>query len=252
VSAAVESVFADTARVLRSRLGLPPISSRAARHARERQNWPIYHGFSPLVVPRPHDWRTGLNVAGYWWPHGQPRLLPPRLTDFLAAGPPPVFVGLGSATVPDPEGLSAALVTALRRAGLRGVIQRGWGGLHADDHDMLTIDEVPHSVLFPKMAAVVHHAGAGTTAAGLRAGVPAVPVPVQFDAAFWSARLAALGVAPGAVPLGGFSATALTDALLQVTTDPSYRRRATDLGGRIRAEDGLRPVLAAVNRIAEA
>ncbi|MEU4733144.1 glycosyltransferase [Streptomyces sp. NPDC023588] len=250
VSAALERIFADTARDLRSRLGLPPTSSRAARHARERQNWPIHHGFSPLVVPRPRDWRTGLSISGYWWPHVPPRPLPPQLTDFLAAGPPPVFVGLGSATVPDPERLSNAIVHALRRAGLRGVIQRGWGGLHAEDHDMLTIDEVPHSTLFPKMAAVVHHAGAGTTAAGLRAGIPAIPVPIQFDAAFWSTRLTSLGVAPAPLPLRRISSAALTDALVKVTTDPSYRRRANDLAGRIRAEDGTQPVVAAVNRIA--
>ncbi|MFJ6799048.1 glycosyltransferase [Streptomyces sp. NPDC091268] len=250
VSAAVESVFADTARDLRSRLGLPRLSSRAARRARERQNWPIHHGFSPLVVPRPHDWRTGLSISGYWWPHVPPQPLPSLLTDFLAAGAPPVFVGLGSATVPDPERLSRAVVRALRRAGLRGVIQRGWGGLHAEDDDMLTIDEVPHSTLFPKMAAVIHHAGAGTTAAGLRAGVPAIPVPIQFDAAFWARRLTSLGVAPGPVPLRGFASAALTDALRKVTTDPSYRQRAEHLAGRLRAEDGTRPVLAAVNRIA--
>lgn len=78
------------------------------------------------------------------------------------------------------------------------MIQRGWGGLEAAGDDVPTIGEVPHSVLFPGMAAVVHHCGAGTTAAGLRAGVPAVPVPIQFDEGCWAHRLVALGVAPGA------------------------------------------------------
>ncbi|MFF7445346.1 MULTISPECIES: nucleotide disphospho-sugar-binding domain-containing protein [unclassified Streptomyces] len=250
VGLAVEQVFSATVPALRRRLGLPRLGTGAAFRARERQGWPVHHGFSPHVVARPRDWRAGLEVTGYWWPYDVERELPPELRAFLDAGPPPVFVGLGSATVPHPERLSAALVGALRRAGLRGVIQRGWGGLAADGDDMLTIGEVAHSALFPHMAAVVHHAGAGTTAAALRAGVPAVPVPVQFDAGFWSARLVALGVAPTVVPLRRLSSDALASALTRATRDPGYRERARALGTRIRAEDGVAPVVAAVNRLA--
>jgi UDP:flavonoid glycosyltransferase YjiC (YdhE family) len=99
------------------------------------------------------------------------------------------------------------------------------------------------------MAAVVHHAGAGTTAAGLRAGVPAVPVPIQFDEGFWATRLVSLGVSPGAVPLRALSAARLTSALVRATTDPSYRRCAQALATRIRAEDGVGPVAEAVHRV---
>lgn len=250
VGFAVEQVFTSTLPALRRRLGLPRLGTGAALRARERQGWPVHHGFSPLVVARPRDWRAGLDVSGYWWPYDVDTRLPPELRDFLDAGEPPVFVGLGSATVPDPERLSADIVRALRRAGLRGVIQQGWGGLAAEGDDMLTVGEVAHSALFPHLAAVVHHAGAGTTAAGLRAGVPAVPVPIQFDAGFWSGRLVALGVAPTAVPLRRLTTDALTSALLRVTRDPGYRERARALGARIREEDGVAPVLAAVNRLA--
>ncbi|MFE2412167.1 glycosyltransferase [Kitasatospora sp. NPDC059408] len=253
VNAAVDAVYSETARTLRARLGLPPRSTRAARHARERQRWSVRHGFSPLVVPRPRDWRPELTVDGYWWQYDPPGAgLPQRVRDFLAAGPPPVFVGLGSIPVRDPARLGATVVRALRAAGLRGVVQRGWGGLEADGDDMLTVDDLPHAVLFPQTAAVVHHGGAGTTAAALRAGVPAVPLPLQLDTGFWAARLAALGVAPRAVPLRGLTAPALTAALLRVTTDPSYRERARALGARIRAEDGTAPVVAAVDRLANA
>ncbi|GLW46719.1 glycosyl transferase [Streptomyces sp. NBRC 14336] len=230
---------------LRTRLGLP---RGLARRTRET---PVLHGFSPLVVPRPRDWPAGHDVTGYWWPYDRDERLPAGIEDFLDAGEPPVYVGLGSATVPDPEVLSAEIVRGLRRAGLRGVIQRGWGGLAADGDDMLTVGEVAHSALFPRMAAVVHHAGAGTTAAGLRAGVPAVPVPVQFDAGFWSRRLVALGVAPYAVPLRGLTADRLASALDRAVRDPGHRERARSLGARIRAEDGTAPVLAEVERLAE-
>ncbi|MFJ3419764.1 glycosyltransferase [Streptomyces sp. NPDC086082] len=250
VNRAVEHVFAAAVPELRTRLGLPRTRPGAALRTRERRNWPVHHGFSPLIVPRPADWRPGLTVAGYWWPYDGEAQLPSELRDFIDAGPPPVFVGLGSATVPDPERLSGEIVRALRLAGLRGVIQRGWGGLEATGDDVLTVGEVPHAALFPRMAAVVHHCGAGTTAAGLRAGVPAVPVPIQFDEGFWAARLVALGVAPRAVPLRGLTAESLSAALVRAVREPAHAERAAALGARVRAEDGVAPVLAALDAYA--
>lgn len=129
------------------------------------------------------------------------------------------------------------------------MVQRGWGGLEAAGDDVLTVGEVPHSALFPRMAAVVHHCGAGTTAAGLRAGVPAVPVPIQFDEGFWATRLVALGVAPAAVPLRGLTADSLSAALVRATREPAYAERAKVLGARVRAEDGVAPVLAALDTL---
>ncbi|MET9949941.1 glycosyltransferase [Streptomyces sp. NPDC006339] len=257
VNAALELVFAEAVRAVETELGGPHPRSRTRARARGRASraWPVHHGFSSLVVPRPADWRPGLTIGGYWWPYTSPDAeLPQEIEAFLSAGPPPVFVGLGSPTVPDPERVSDLLVRALRRAGLRGVIQSGWSGLRADGagDDMLTIGEVPHSLLFPRMAAVVHHAGAGTTAAGLRAGVPAVPMPVWFDGAFWSARLTALGVSPGPVPLRRLTTPEpLAAALAAAVRDPSYRRRAAALAERLRQEDGVAPVRDALDRLGE-
>lgn len=250
VELAVEQVFAPALPAVRARLGLP-----AARRfgtvlrARERRHRPVLHGFSPHLVPRPRDWHPGLDITGYWWPYDRETRLPAALRAFLDAGPPPVFVGLGSATVPDPRQLGTEIVRALRRAGLRGVIQRGWAGLAADGDDMLTVDEVPHSLLFPEMAAVVHHCGAGTTAAGVRAGVPAVPVPIQFDEGFWADRLVAVGVAPRAVPLRRLTADALASALVRATQEAGFRERARELGARVRTEDGAGRVVEAVGRM---
>ncbi|MFB9436219.1 glycosyltransferase [Streptomyces showdoensis] len=243
VMTSVDLLFSDAVRSLR-RHGLGTAGRSPRRRAR-----PVLHGYSELVVPRPRDWPAALEVAGYWWPHETGRLSR-EVEDFLAAGPPPVFVGLGSATVPDPERVSRALVTALRAAGVRGIVQRGWAGLGARGDDILTVDEVPHASLFPRTAAVVHHAGAGTTGAVLRAGVPSVPVPVQFDAAFWSSRLTALGTAPGAVPLRRLTSGALATALRRATEEGSYRARARTLADRLAMEDGVAPVLAALDRLA--
>ncbi|MFC7921059.1 glycosyltransferase [Streptomyces cinereoruber] len=241
VTTGLELVLAGSVRSLR-RHGLASAGRSGSRAAP-----PVLHGYSELVVPRPRDWPARLEVAGYWWPHETGRLAP-ELEDFLAAGPAPVFVGLGSATVPDPERVSRAVVAALRAAGVRGVVQRGWAGLEGSGDDILTVGEVPHALLFPRTAAVVHHAGAGTTGAVLRAGVPAVPVPVQFDAAFWASRLTALGTAPPAVPLRRLTSGALAAAVRRVTTDRSYRDHARAVVGRLAGEDGVAPVLAALDR----
>jgi UDP:flavonoid glycosyltransferase YjiC (YdhE family) len=250
VDAALDAAFAESARMLRGELGVARDRAGGRRRARGRPDWPVHHGFSPLVVPRPRDWHPGLTVCGYWWPYDPPaEQLPQRLHDFLDAGPAPVFVGLGSPTVENPERVSRLIVRALRTAGLRGVMQAGWSGLHADGDDMLTIGEVPHAALFPRMAAVVHHAGAGTTAAALRAGVPAVPMPVWFDGAFWASRLTALGVSPGAVPLRQLTGPeVLADALTAAVGRPPYRLRAAEVAAKLRQEDATTPVLAALER----
>ncbi|WP_371656140.1 MULTISPECIES: glycosyltransferase [unclassified Streptomyces] len=253
VQLATDRIFAPAARALREELGLAARGQAAQRRLDARTKWPVLHGFSPTVVPRPADWRPGLDVSGYWWPHPRPGWRPdPRLTDFLSSGPPPVFVGFGSLVVADSERLGALTRDALRRAGVRGVVQAGWTGLSVSDDDVLTVGEVPHHWLFPRMAAVVHHAGAGTTAAGLRAGVPAVPVPAQLDAGFWSSRLTALGVSPGPVPLRSLSAHRLAAALRQAVEQPAFRDRARVLAARIHAEDGAADVVAAVGQLAGA
>ncbi|MER5562321.1 glycosyltransferase [Streptomyces sp. NPDC002506] len=244
---ALAHVYAPAAQRVRRRLGGTSHGPWAQHRERERGHWPVLHGYSPLVVPRPRDWRPGLEVTGYWWPRVLDPQLPDRLRDFIAAGPAPVFIGLGSATVPDPARVSGQIVRALRAAGLRGILQEGWAGLRGHGDDIITVADVPHSVLFPHLAAVVHHAGAGTTGAGLRAGIPAVPVPVQFDAGFWADRLVRLGVAPRAVPLRRLTADSLATALQEATAEPRYRRRARALAARLAAEDGVPPVLDAIN-----
>ncbi|MEU2427818.1 glycosyltransferase [Streptomyces sp. NPDC007851] len=203
---------------LRARLGLPAGAPSAPVNVR-----PVFHGFSPLVVPRPEDWPSWVEVAGYWWPARPDNWQPPaELVDFLQAGPPPVFVGFGS-------------------------MAAGWADLKGCGADVLSIGDVPHDWLFPRTAAVVHHAGAGTTAAGLRAGVPAVPVPVMADQPFWASRLYTLGVAPRPVPFQKLTAEALGDAITTCLSEPSHRRLAAELARRITAEDGTTSLLAHIS-----
>ena len=201
------------------------------------------------MVPRPADWPATVHVTGYWWPARPPGWQPPDLlVDFLGAGPPPVFIGFGSMT-PHHERLHDVVAAAVGRAGVRAVVQSGWAGLAPAGDDILLVGDLPHDWLFPRTAAVVHHAGAGTTGAGLRAGVPAVPVPVLVDQPFWADRLHRLGVAPQPLPLHELTADTLSDALRSCLDRSTYRDRATELAHRIRAEDGPAVVLSLVARL---
>jgi sterol 3beta-glucosyltransferase len=217
------------------------------------ERWPAFHGYSPWVVPRPADWRDGLEVSGYWWPARPAGWNPPAgLEGFLEAGPPPVFFGLGSMTPQNADGLRELAAAAGRQAGVRMVIQAGrdTAGDTGRDGDSIAIGEVPHDWLFPRMAAVVHHAGAGTTGAGLRAGVPAVSVPKLGDQPFWAARLATLGAGPRPIRYKRLSAPVLAAAISDAVTRPAYRTRAQALAGRLATEDGTAPVIAALRTLA--
>jgi sterol 3beta-glucosyltransferase len=251
VDASVRSLYAGPIRDLRRDLGLPPASMRALQRSQQFR-YPTFHGFSPSVVPRPADWPAPMLVTGYWWPARPTGWTPPAaLVDFLAAGPPPVFLGFGSMAPGHGARLAGPVLAAVRQARARAVVQAGWSGLDVGAaDDVLTIGEVPHDWLFPQVAAVVHHGGAGTTAAGLRAGVPAVPVPVLADQPFWARRLTALGVAPGPLPLSSLTATRLAAALRTVTTDPHYAARAAAIAARLATEDGAAPILNWLNELA--
>ncbi|AFR27104.1 glycosyltransferase [Arthrobacter sp. Rue61a] len=228
---------------LRRELGLGKESRAAGERRRRKAKATILHGISPTVLPRPADWHSGLVMAGYWWPAVEPDWQPSAdLVDFLAEGPPPVFVGFGSSAHIDP----AFILEATRRAGVRAVVQGAEGGL---GDDAIAVGSVPHEWLFPHMAAVVHHAGAGTAAAGLRAGVPAVGVPVYTDQPLWASRLAALGAGPAPIPYKKLTPERLGDAIMKAVSTPSYSLRAAELGAAIAKEDGTVAVVGALQNL---
>jgi hypothetical protein len=165
-----------------------------------RERLPTLYGLSSAVLPRPADWGPELSLTGYWFLDRLPGWTPPReLTDFLAAGPAPICVGFGSMPSVDPEQTTELFTRALALAGRRGILLTGWGGLTRArlPESVLALESAPHDWLFPRVAAVVHHGGAGTTAAALRAGVPALVIPFIADQRFWGQRLTALGAGLG-------------------------------------------------------
>lgn len=230
-------------RARREVFGLAPLG-RAALWGRVHRFAPLtLYGYSVAVAPRPPDWPARRVVTGYWTPGRPPGWAPPpELERFLAAGPPPVYVGFGSVLAGrDPGAVTALLVAALRRAGVRGLIYRGaWGDLApwSLPDDMLAIDGAPHDWLFARVAAVVTHGGAGTVAAALGAGKPVVTVPFYGDQRFWGRRVAALGAGPPPIPRRELEAGRLGGAMRAVCTDGAMQRRATALAALLAGEDG--------------
>jgi UDP:flavonoid glycosyltransferase YjiC (YdhE family) len=223
-------------------LGLPraPLSGPFNSHCLRGQ--PILYGYSQRVIPRPADWDAQTHVTGYWFVDGNDAWQPPQaVLDFLAAGPPPVYVGFGSMSSRNPEETTALVVQALAQARQRGLVLAGWGGMGSGDlpETILAVDSVPFAWLFPRVTAVVHHGGAGTTAAGLRAGVPSVIVPFFGDQPFWGRRVADLGVGPQPIPRRKLTVERLAQAISQAVTDQAMRQRAAALGAVIQTEDGV-------------
>jgi UDP:flavonoid glycosyltransferase YjiC (YdhE family) len=208
-------------------------------HRARRDRRPVLCCFSEAVVPRPADWPSYVHTTGYWFVDAAAGWTPPpELAEFLAAGPPPVYVGFGSMVPADPTRTDSVVRAALRRAGVRGIVS-GDPARAPHDDDILVVNDVPHAWLFPRMAAVVHHGGAGTTAAGLRAGVPTIVCPFFGDQPYWGERVAALGAGPRPLPIKGLTAGRLSAALEQATGSERMRSAATGLGERLSAEDGV-------------
>ncbi|MDA0242846.1 MAG: glycosyltransferase [Chloroflexi bacterium] len=227
----------------RTRFQLPPFKSLPDLFAYSQQvNAPILYGYSPSALPKPADWGEQMHVAGYWFLDGPPDWQPPAdLLHFLESGSPPVYIGFGSMRDDDPEQLTQLALRALELSGQRGIFLTGWGGLSQTASErVFVVDNVPHAWLFPRMAAVVHHGGAGTTAAGFRAGVPNLITPFALDQYAWADLATELGVRPK--NLGGIkrlTAEKLADAIRVAVHDEGLKARATALGQQIRAENGV-------------
>jgi sterol 3beta-glucosyltransferase len=226
----------------RDTLGLPAMPWHGPFNHIYEEQMPYLYGFSPSVVPRPADWPDWHLISGYWFLDRDPSWSPPdTLVRFLEAGPKPISIGFGSMLGPEAEKLLKLSVQALQQTSQRGVLLGGWAevsGLKLPD-TIFQIDTVPHDWLFPRMAAVVHHGGSGTTAAGLRAGVPSIVVPFFGDQPYWGRRVHALGVGPHPIQRKALTVHKLADAITQAVEDERMQQNAAALGKRIQVEDGV-------------
>lgn len=225
-------------------LGLPPRTTLWRDH-------PMLYGISPTILPRPPDWPAHAHLCGQWaLPTDLDQAPPTELVRFLAAGAAPIYMGFGSMVGVDMPKIVDAMITALD--GRRAVFSRGWHGL--DDatlpDNILCIDPTPHEWLFPRMAAVIHHGGSGTTHSALRAGRPAIVMPFVGDQPFWAGRLRQLGVAPAPISSNRPNAHALA-AAIRFTEQEDVVARATALGRSMSCEDGLTTAVAALESLIE-
>ncbi len=224
---------------LRRELSLP--AQTAGANAAVRRALPTLLAYSPAVVPHPDDWPATAHTTGYWFLDEDKNWQPPEaLQRFLDAGQPPIYIGFGSMTGRDPDRMTRLIRDAVAQSGERALVAAGWSGLGAGDlpEHVHPIGLTPHPWLFARVAGVVHHGGAGTTAAGLRAGAPTLIIPHFADQPFWGQRVHALGVGPRPIPRQHLTADRLAAGLRELRASP-LRERAAALSARICAEDGL-------------
>ncbi len=215
----------------------------------------VLYGYSPAILPDMPEWKDSVEVTGYWFADEPTNWTPPAgLEAFLAAGPKPVCIGFGSMTQTDPEKVARLVVDAVARSGQRAILLSGWGNLTANQRPdtIFQLDNVPHSWLYPRMRAIVHHGGAGTTAAAFRAGVPAIVVPFHGDQFYWAKLVEDLGVGPKGIPRTKLTVERLAKALDRAANDSAMAQRAAALGVRIRSEHGVARAIEAIERLVKA
>lgn len=212
---------------------------------------PKLYGYSPHVLSIPEDWDHSSFVTGYWFLNSaadwEP---PPELETFLTQGAAPIYIGFGSMVTEDSRRVTALVLEAVKQSGQRAILATGWGGLSASEipNTVHILQSVPHDWLFPRCVAVVHHGGAGTTGAGLRAGKPTVICPFIGDQPFWGKCVYDLGVGSRPIPQKQLTANKLGQAIREVATDSKMWLRAEDLGVKIRSENGVMQVVDIISK----
>ncbi|KAI1740451.1 hypothetical protein F4680DRAFT_118973 [Xylaria scruposa] len=223
-------------------LDLDPLPLIWAPGVLTRLRIPYTYCWSPALIPKPNDWGNHIDIAGFYFLNLASSYTPePDLAAFLAAGPPPVYIGFGSIVVDDPNSLTRMIFDAVAETGVRALVSKGWGGLGADSvgipEGVFMLGNVPHDWLFKNVSAVCHHGGAGTTAAGIQAGKPTIVVPFFGDQPFWGAMVARAGAGPDPIPYKKLTAEGLAEAI-RVALKPETQQKAKELGEKIREEQG--------------
>ncbi|KAI9682312.1 MAG: hypothetical protein M1817_000366 [Caeruleum heppii] len=223
-------------------LGLEPVSLMWAPGMITRLRIPYTYCWSPALIPKPRDWGPHISVSGFYMLSLAADYTPaPDLAAFLAAGPPPLYIGFGSIVVDDPNAMTKLIFEAVQKAGVRALVSKGWGGFGADElgipAGVFMLGNVPHDWLFKHVSCVVHHGGAGTTSTGIALGRPTVIVPFFGDQPFWGAMVARAGAGPNPIPNKELTSDALADAITHALK-PEVLDKAAELGAKMRDEKG--------------
>ncbi|TVY18886.1 Sterol 3-beta-glucosyltransferase UGT80B1 [Lachnellula arida] len=223
-------------------LDLGPLSQASGTTVLHRLRIPYTYCWSPALIPKPKDWGPHISISGFYFLSLASNYQPDAdLADFLAAGPPPVYIGFGSIVVEDPNAMTKLIFEAVEKTGQRALVSKGWGGFGGDElskpDGVFMLGNCPHDWLFKHVSCVVHHGGAGTTAAGIALGRPTVIVPFFGDQPFWGAMVARAGAGPSPILFKDLDAEGLSKAILKAL-EPETLERAKELGERIREEKG--------------
>ncbi len=201
---------------------------------------PVLCAWSPSVIPASSGWPPHVAVTG-WYFFASNKHDPPttELETFIEAGKSPVCISFGSMVNRNAEKVDRIVRQSLAQTGNRGIVLTGWSQLkHLPSESLLYMDTVPHDWLLPRCKMIIHHGGAGTTSAGLQAGIPNIVVPFAVDQPFWGRRVHAIGAGPSPIPVKKLTTDNLTQAILEAETN-ACRERAVQIGQRIRSEDGV-------------
>ncbi|KAL9585735.1 MAG: hypothetical protein Q9212_001354 [Teloschistes hypoglaucus] len=233
-------------------LGLEPVSTVWAPGQLFRMKVPYTYLWSPGLVPKPSDWGPEIDIAGFVFLDLASSFKPPdTLSDFLEAGEPPVYIGFGSIVVDDPDKFTTMIFEAVKLAGVRALVSKGWGGLGDEGNtpeNVYMLENTPHDWLFPRVSAVVHHGGAGTTAIGLKCGKPTMIVPFFGDQPFWGTMVAKAGAGAEPIPYKHLTTKGLAEGLKQCLT-PEAKANAEKLAQDIEHEgDGAQNALNSFHR----
>ncbi|OCL12779.1 glycosyltransferase family 1 protein [Glonium stellatum] len=229
-------------RFRKESLGLEPVSLMWAPGMLARLKIPYTYCWSPALIPKPKDWGHHISISGFYFLSLASNYHPdPELAAFLAAGPAPVYIGFGSIVVDDPNAMTTLIFDAVRKTGQRALVSKGWGGFGADElgipEGVYMLGNVPHDWLFKHVSCVVHHGGAGTTAAGIACGRPTVVVPFFGDQPFWGAMVAKAGAGPAPIPYKQLTSDSLAEAIMEALK-PTSLERAQELSEMISQEKG--------------
>ena len=233
-----------------SRLGFEQVRRRAGLPKRKlfwpfednppRLRTPILCAWSPVILGHSSDWTSTVHVTGYYFfPSDQAYQPPLELDSFLKEGKPPICISFGSMVNKDAERIDQIIRDSLKQTNHRGITLSGWSDVKdRSSADLLYLESAPHDWLLPRCSMIIHHGGAGTTSAGLRAGIPNVVVPFMADQPFWGRRVHAIGAGPKPILVNQLSVETLTHAIAEAESD-AIRARAQAIGGKISAEDGV-------------
>jgi hypothetical protein len=225
-------------------LRLEPLSSLFAPGLTWRLKIPFTYAWSPALLARPKEWGSHINISGYFTDPTHTAHDPsPELARFLENGDPPIYIGFGSIKFDNSAKITQLMLAAVERCGVRAIISHGWANLGSDIHPddvpetVLFVDDTPHPWLFPQCSAVIHHGGAGTTAAGLEVGRPTVIVPFFGDQWFWGDMVARRGAGPKPIPFKQLTLERLSEAI-DFALRPECREVAQEIANSMDRENG--------------